>query len=507
MRQVVLFVMLLSFGLGLPLAAQAKKTSAKSQGNPKYASLVMDAETGAILSQQNPDKVLHPASLTKIMTLMLLFEAMESGTVRVNDKIIVSQHAASQSPSKLGLKAGSSIRVEDAIYSVVTKSANDMAVAIGEHLAGSESRFADRMTRRARDIGMSKTVFKNASGLPNPNQVSSARDMATLARFILIRYPNYYHYFGTKQFTYRGVTMTNHNRLMQSYPGMDGFKTGFVNASGFNLVASAKRGDRRLIGVVFGGKSWKSRNDHMASLLNDGFKKGSSTLVASAKAPNAKVPVAAKAKTGTGAQSAAVKNPTTIQPQLMAKATVPSAAISPPIPGTLALPDVTEQAIKSVKTALNNGDYSELTGQGDYDPATTKRVETGLLAAAVYKGEYEAKGKPAAGLVLPPDYQTVTEQAAPQAQQVAYPAPVPATNPHDQWSVQIGAYTSRAATDDALRAAIARLPRDLSSASPLIVPLQTSSGVLFRARIGNLNQAQANKACQFFKDCLPVAPR
>ncbi|HEU4838028.1 MAG TPA: D-alanyl-D-alanine carboxypeptidase family protein, partial [Micavibrio sp.] len=283
LRRIVLAMLMLCMALAYPAEGMAK--SKKKQGdesNNKYASIVVDAETGAILSQRYPDKRLHPASLTKVMTLLLLFEALDAGNVRLNDKIQISRHAANAQPSKLGLTPGSSIRVEDAILAVVTKSANDIATAIAEHLAGSESRFALRMTRRARDIGMSKTTFKNAHGLHNPGQVTSARDMATLARYVLVRYPNYYRYFGTKQFTYRGKTYTNHNRLMNTYPGMDGFKTGFINASGFNLIASAKHGNKRLIGVVFGGRSWKSRNDHMASLLNTGFEHAGETRYAGA---------------------------------------------------------------------------------------------------------------------------------------------------------------------------------------------------------------------------------
>ena len=191
--RIVTMLMVFSLAFVLPHEgfAKARKKAAPAENN-KYASIVIDASTGAVLSEKNANKVLHPASLTKVMTLMLLFDALENGNVRLNDRIYISRHAAAQQPSKLGLTAGSSIRVEDAILSVVTKSANDMAVAIAEHLAGSESRFAARMTQRAHSIGMTRTNFANASGLHNPAQVSTARDMATLARYIIVRYPNYY---------------------------------------------------------------------------------------------------------------------------------------------------------------------------------------------------------------------------------------------------------------------------------------------------------------------------
>lgn len=526
LRRIVLATLLLCMAVAYPgqgMAATKKKQGAAP--NQKYASIVIDAETGAVLSQQYADKRLHPASLTKVMTLLLLFEAMEAGNVRLNDKILISRHAESQQPSKLGLSAGSSIRVEDAILAIVTKSANDISTAVAEHLAGTEERFALRMTRRARDIGMNQTTFKNAHGLHNPGQITSARDMATLARYVLVRYPNYYRYFGTKQFTYRGKTYTNHNRLMNTYPGMDGFKTGFINASGFNLIASARHGNKRLIGVVFGGKSWKSRNDHMAGLLNTGFNKAGDVRYANAapsavaQSPSAapapvpppkpvfrttetpQQPIATAAINGASYTSLAALDQNR-------QAVVPAPAA--PAPNTLQLPpghaqqeqaDITEQAIANVHAAVNRGDYSELTGEGDYDAATTRRVETGLLAAAVYKGEHEKVKQMQAAM-----QEAIAAPEQPQATPVALTAePTPAVS--DLWSVQIGAYNSRVATDDALRRAHGKLPVGLTHGTPIVVPLKTAEGILFRARLGNFTKDQALNACQYFRDCLPVAPR
>ncbi|MBL4805412.1 MAG: D-alanyl-D-alanine carboxypeptidase, partial [Alphaproteobacteria bacterium] len=259
-------MVLFSYGASAPKPAKAAE-------NPKYASIVMDADTGLILRQRYANKSLHPASLTKVMTLLLTFEALESGQMQLKDRIRISNHAASMVPSKLGLKPGSSIRVQDAIYALVTKSANDVAVALAEHHAGSESNFAQRMTAKARAIGMSRTTFRNASGLHDPRQVTTARDMAKMARYVINVHPTYYRYFSRKNFTYAGQTYRNHNRLMDTYPGMDGMKTGYINASGFNLIASAVRGDKRIIGVVFGGRSSRSRNAHMKDILDEGFSK------------------------------------------------------------------------------------------------------------------------------------------------------------------------------------------------------------------------------------------
>lgn len=240
----------------------------------KYASMVVDGDTGEVLHAVNADNRNYPASLTKMMTLYLLFDALDRGQVKLTDRIPVSAHAAAQAPSKLGLRPGQTIVVEDAILGICTKSANDVAVAVGEFLGGSEPAFAEMMTRKAREIGMRQTEFRNASGLPNLSQFSSARDMATLARALLHNHARQYHYFSTQQFTYNGQTMRNHNHLMEWYDGVDGIKTGYIGASGFNLVASVKRDGRRLIGVVFGGQSAAARDRHMAQLLDAAFARG-----------------------------------------------------------------------------------------------------------------------------------------------------------------------------------------------------------------------------------------
>jgi len=239
--------------------------------NAKYASMVVDADSGEVLQATNADQENYPASLTKMMTLYLLFDALDRGQVRLADEIPVSAHAAAQAPSKLGLRPGQSLQVEDAILGLCTKSANDAAVAVGEFLGGSETGFAATMTRKAHELGMSQTTFRNASGLPNRGQVSTARDMATLARALLRNHPRQYHYFSTRQFSYNGEEMRNHNHLMDWYDGVDGIKTGYIAASGFNLVASVKRDGRRLIGVVFGGQSAHARDRRMAQLLDVAF--------------------------------------------------------------------------------------------------------------------------------------------------------------------------------------------------------------------------------------------
>jgi D-alanyl-D-alanine carboxypeptidase (penicillin-binding protein 5/6) len=238
---------------------------------PKYAAIVIDAKSGEVLYEQSPDDHRYPASITKIMTMYLAFEALESGHLSLDDQIVVSPHAAAMSPSKLGVRQGQTISVNDAMSAIAVKSANDMAVAIAEKLGGSESHFAELMTAKAKRLGMNNTQFVNASGLPDNRQLTTARDIAILSRAVLRDFPKEYAFFGKHDFTWHGETIRNHNHLLTSMPGVDGIKTGFTNASGFNLAASAVRDNRRLIAVVMGGSSTAARDNHVQDLLEAGF--------------------------------------------------------------------------------------------------------------------------------------------------------------------------------------------------------------------------------------------
>ncbi len=239
----------------------------------RYASIVVDAETGRVYHGVNADTRNYPASLAKIMTLYMVFEALKEGRLELDQQLVVSRRAAGQAPTRLGVRRGERITVEEAILALVTKSANDVATMAAEALGGTEAKFAAMMTERARDLGMVRTRFRNASGLPNRRQLTTARDMALLARALIRDFPGQYHYFSTKAFRFRDRTHKNHNTLLARYDGTDGIKTGYIRASGFNLVASVKRGDRRLIGVVMGGRTPKSRDRHMAKLLDRAFDK------------------------------------------------------------------------------------------------------------------------------------------------------------------------------------------------------------------------------------------
>jgi D-alanyl-D-alanine carboxypeptidase len=467
----VRFIMALAVAaLIIPGAAEAAtKSSSKPKGNPRYAAIIMDADTGLILDQSNANKSLHPASLTKMMTLLMTFEAIEAGKLNLKERIPVSSRAANQVPSKLGLSAGSSIKVEDAIYGLVTKSANDVAVTLAEKIGGTESNFAKMMTERARALGMGSTTFKNASGLHNPGQVSTARDMAKLARTIIKDYPEYYTYFSKKNFTYNGVTHRNHNRLMSSYPGMDGMKTGYIGPSGFNLVASAVRNDHRLIGVVFGGRTAKTRDAHMAKLLDRAFARVGEVHIASATPQNAPIPP---------------RKPEMLLALASLNNVDPAGGIEQ------------EQAKWA---SLKSGKFSELIGEGDYDPAVSKRIETGLMAIAALKGEEMTEDAPmkiASAAPLP------TTGFKNSIQQAAHTPRVNST-----WSIQIGAFASRAKTDQAIQQTLSSLPNELADASPIIVPLRTDAGLLYRGRLSGYNRDEAIRACTYLQDCLPVPPQ
>lgn len=258
--------------VSLLLLTPAADARAKARGaKQELTSIVIDADTGRVISDFKADAPHYPASLTKMMTLYLIFEALEKHRIRLETEFTVSAHAAGMSPTKLGLQAGETIAIRDIILGLVTQSANDAAVVAAEGLAGSEELFAQRMNAKARALGMSRTEFYNASGLPDPRQITTARDLAKLARALYRDFPGQYRNFATQEFMFRGVVYTNHNHLMEKFAGMDGIKTGYIRASGFNLAASAVRNNQRLIGVVMGGESSRARDEKMAALLNAGF--------------------------------------------------------------------------------------------------------------------------------------------------------------------------------------------------------------------------------------------
>jgi D-alanyl-D-alanine carboxypeptidase/D-alanyl-D-alanine carboxypeptidase (penicillin-binding protein 5/6) len=252
-----------------------------------YAALVLDASTGEVLNAVNPDEPNHPASLTKMMTLYLAFQALESGRLTLDQQLPVSARAANKAPTRLGLRTGQTISVRDCIFGMITKSANDAATVMAEKLGGSEDHFVEMMNAQGLLLGMTHTRFGSASGLPDPDDATTARDVGKLAMALYRDFPRQAPYFATREFTFHGKLVRGHNHLMDRYPGMDGLKTGFTNASGFNLASTAVRDGHRLFGVVLGGRTSAARDDLMARLLDDGFdhRQTPSSLVAEAGMP------------------------------------------------------------------------------------------------------------------------------------------------------------------------------------------------------------------------------
>jgi D-alanyl-D-alanine carboxypeptidase len=285
---IALLIKALSRTLLMLLALAAPSAYAASLYTaPRYAAILIDHGTGEVLYARRADETRYPASITKVMTLYVAFEEISAGRLKLNDQIRISRHAANQAPSKIGLGVGATISVSDAIGVIATKSANDIAVALAEHISGSESAFGARMTATARRLGMMSSNFYNASGLPHPNHTTTARDIAILSRAMLRDFPGNYPVFSQTEYRYRGQAVANHNNLLRTMAGVDGIKTGFTNAAGFTLAASAVRDGRRLVAVVLGGPSRMGRDDNVGDLLNIGFdvldarKKGQFITVAS----------------------------------------------------------------------------------------------------------------------------------------------------------------------------------------------------------------------------------
>ncbi|MFP2770034.1 SPOR domain-containing protein [Oceanisphaera sp. KMM 10153] len=256
----------------------------QAQANPRYAAIVLDADTGEVLHASSADATRYPASLTKMMTLYMLFEAMDKRLMMLDTAMPVSAHAASMPQTNISLKKGDRLRVRDAIPALVVRSANDAAVVVAEALGGTESEFARMMTAKAKSMKMTATSFRNASGLPDNAQASTARDLAILSLRLMKDFPQHYHYFSTPSFSFRGKTYHSHNRMVKNYAGVDGMKTGYIRASGFNVATSALRGERRLIGVVMGGNTAQSRDAQMAKLLDSGFERAAQLARASGRA-------------------------------------------------------------------------------------------------------------------------------------------------------------------------------------------------------------------------------
>lgn len=477
--------------------------------SPPTASIVVDGNTGAVLEESNPDAPRHPASLTKVMTLYLLFERLDAGTLRLDSQLTVSAHAAAQAPTKLGLKPGQTIAVEDAIKSIVTRSANDAAVVIAENLGGSEEAFARLMTQKAHALGMSHTTYVNASGLPDDEQVTTARDEALLGRAIQDRFPRYYRFFSTTAFVFRGQTIRGHNHLLGSVPGVDGIKTGFTNSSGFNLLTSVHRDGRFLIGVVLGGRSAGERDAHMRALVESNIRLASTRRTAPIIADRGPMTIATAAPAvapSFGAAKAHMKDfakpapparaTPAVTPNSGAHAVVGSnAPIRPLIVKTVTYRAVTvhSPAMRPMPVLVPSTSATFVATKEPPAAAPLRAPQT-LPAPAV-----DASAAPVQVVAPKP------EPGPPVATAVGYQLAsagsvvIPASHAHSGWVIQIGAYGAEDEARHHLTEAKLKLHATLASADPFTERVQKGDTTFYRARFAGFDKATAEAACRQLK--------
>lgn len=477
---------------------------------PAYSAIVVDAKTGRTLHAESPDAPRYPASVTKVMTLYLLFEQIEAGRLSLQSPLSVSAEAARQPPSKIGVRAGSTITVEEAIRALVTKSANDVAVVVAENIGGSEERFAQMMTRRARALGMSRTTFRNASGLPDAGQVTTARDLATLGQAIQDHFPRQWRYFQTYSFAYRGVNHRNHNRLLGRVQGVDGIKTGYIRASGFNLLTSARRGERQLVAVVMGGRTGAARDARMRQLLEEHFPR--------AYAGSRTAPVIARASEAPQVAQARPQTRITVAAQVP----VPGRreTVSAPLP--VAAP-ATPMAVAVLAAGQTRGGAS--TGASAAAPATVSAqphrqviraeqapppVAAATLAARSVPAPAPGNPNPEPG-VLGQLHASQLTTASVSARPVAAPSAAPAPETvrrRGEWSIQIGAFPTEQAAMATLQEARETGVRQLGAADPYTEKVEARGMTLVRARFAGFDRSNADAACRALKsrdfDCMVV---
>ena len=476
---------------------------------PPFSALTVDARNGKILYAQDIDGIRHPASLTKMMTLYLLFQDVSAGKLTLNSPITVSARCTGMAPSKLGVRAGQSITAETATRAIVVKSANDIACAVAETLGGSESAFAQRMTRTARGLGMSRTTFLNASGLPNPGQVTTARDMATLGLRLMRDYPQYYPYFRTQSFVYQGKTIKGHNRLLGSYQGTDGIKTGYVAASGFNLVTSVRRGDKRLVGVVIGGKSGASRDAYMKQMLTKYFDDASAGRTIAAYAGSAK-----GAQPTEEIQTASASDDASADAAPATKQQVRKDDAAKRLPASRKSKAPDNQAVASTQ--------AEPAEQGDTEDGVDSMAN--LAAQAATTGtttptQVEAPAAQVETVPQPMPDQTVAEapaqvpfQQKTDQQQLADQAQMAsiATAADAGWTISLGDYATKNDAQAVLQMTRKRAPDVVGSRTAQTVMVEKKGTVTYRARFTGFDQATAATACKALKKqktpCQAVGP-
>ncbi|WP_428688298.1 serine hydrolase [Roseibium sp.] len=527
----------------LVLGALVLGAPAIAMAGPKYSGIVVDAKTGKTLYASAADSYRYPASLTKIMTLYVVFEELEAGRLSLDSHLTVSRYASGRPPSKLGLKPGQTIKVKDAILALVTKSANDVATTVAENIAGSEAKFAERMTRTARQIGMKRTTFRNPHGLPNNQQRTTARDMATLGIAIQERFPQYYGYFKTRLYKYKGRAYGNHNKLLGRVKGVDGIKTGYIRASGFNLVTSVKRDGRQIVAVVIGGRTGASRNAQMTKLINSYLPKASrgkkaAPLIAQNKSAPTFVAAALKNPPLPNAKPGGDPAPKTDAPMVLAFAEPAKAAEVPtpvpaPVPGFGTDVPVPPRAIKqrfdstfAVATAL-----PPIPPESPDISVTTNSVPNVALLQAARQQARELNGETGANTSAPVALASASAPAvravkvetirvgAKPVETISAKAIEGAESPVEEteedtvtvatsdtpdvepgWQVQIAAAETENQAISMLKAAKSKTGAALRGRAPYTEPVESGGQTLYRARfVGFETKSAAWKACKSLK--------
>lgn len=480
LASVVVAATVLVTAISTPAEARRRNLHKGGGYNPPYAAMVVDAKTGKVLHAENEDALRHPASVTKVMTLYLLFEQLEKGRFKLDSELKISPYAARQAPSKLGLQPGETIEVEDAIKALVTKSANDIAVAVAENIGGTEEAFADMMTRKARQLGMNRTVYKNASGLPDTGQVTTARDLVTLGRAIQDRFPTYYRYFSTPTFSYAGATHRNHNRLLGRVEGMDGIKTGYTRMSGFNLLTSVKAEGRHVVAVVLGGRSAAARDRQMAGLLDQSIERAyAGNRTAPAVGETAAVAEREPAREAQRTKVASLDDEVStaaVTPRATALAPAPK-----PIDVVAARPVVASAIGTSTATPSSTGALRWSVGA---QPAT----ETGKSDPKAAKAE-PAKPEPAKVARLEP---AKTDKKA-EVQKSVVPK-----SALSGWVIQLGATDDEAKAREILTKARSQ-NRALAKADSFTEKVSKGGATLYRARFSGFDEDDAQTACKSLK--------
>jgi D-alanyl-D-alanine carboxypeptidase len=532
--------------------AVARRPSAVD-GDPAFSAIVVDANTGREIYGVNENGLRHPASITKVMTLYLLFEQLDKGALTLQSRIPISEHAAAQEPSKLGISAGDSLSVDEAIKAVVTRSANDVAVAIAEAIGGDESTFAQMMTRKAHALGMSRTIYRNASGLPNDEQITTAHDLTVLARATEERFPKYFHYFSTHEFDYAGEIIGNHNHLLGRVDGVDGIKTGYTRASGFNLLTSVHRDGRSLVAVVMGGRTAGSRDRMMEQLIADHIAEASAgghtaTMIADNEPPAANAtPFVAPlvVQSGRAASVVAINSPaarTRPAPEERGEGDNSSdddedvAPRAPTLPKMVASPTATPVVAsepRRIDRAAPAPARIERTAVAEpaHAAAAPARIER-TAAVEPARIERTSPADPRAlGWVKGPEAVVETAKATPIAEEQPAPnrlpagAPAPAGRRRQEartpagrneetqvvraedahvdvksgWIVQIGASDDAGKVNDLLIRARAQNRSTLGSAQAVTEKVRRGEGFLYRGRFAGLDAASAEKACRSLK--------